>query len=121
MSNPMRTLWLYDYESVKRRYFETLDTYVPMRNDGSCPQYAFPIKHQVLRCGKWVPEPYMLFNAVRLYFDLANKELTRSFGLTPIKAYPTNIRHYFCEDDKVACDINAIAKNRITVKCNYID
>lgn len=111
----------YDCEMVKNQYIESLDTFIPIRNDGSKVCYAFPIKHQELRCGKWIPDEYMFFNAVRLYFDLANKELTRSFGFTPLKAYPTNIRHFFSKDDQCACDINAIAKNKITVKCNYID
>lgn len=34
---------------------------------------------------------------------------------------PTNLRHFFSKDYQCACGINAIAKNRITVKCNYID
>lgn len=117
----MKRLQLYDYEKVRRDYQYSLEVVTPPNNEGSRPNYTFPIKHQVLRCGKWVPEPYMLFNAVRLYFDLDNKELTRSFGFTTLKAYPTSTRHFFSKDDQCACDISAIAKNKITVKCNYID
>ena len=62
------------------------------------------------------------YSGIKLNEDLCkNKERTRSFGFTPIKTYPTNIRHFFSKDDQCSCDINDIAKNKITVKCNYID
>lgn len=123
----MKGLQLYDYNKEKEDYLNSYEMILPPNNDGSRPNYTFPIKHQVLRCGKWVPEPYMLFNAVVLYYKLVNNELqehyitTQHFGITPKIACPTNVRHFFSKDDQCACDINAIAKNRITVKCNYID
>ena len=43
------------------------------------------------------------------------------FGITPIISRPTNIIHFFSKEDQCVRDINAIVKNRITVKCNYID
>lgn len=120
----MKGLKLYDYDKVKEDYLKSYYSVLPTNNDGSRPNYSFPIKHQVLRCGKWVPNEVILFNAITLYYQLVTNELTErynSFGITPRKACPTNIRHFFSKDDQCACDINAIAKNRITVKCNYID
>ena len=123
----MKGLQIYDYEKAKEDYINSYEIILPPNNDGSRPNYTFPIKHQVLRCGKWVPEPYMLFNAIVLYYRLVNNELqehyitTQRFGFTPIKTHPTNMRHFFSKDDQCACDINAIIKNRTTMKCNYID
>lgn len=123
----MKGLKLYDYNKAREDYLNSYESILPPNNDGSRPNHSFPIKHQVLRCGKWVPEPYMLFNAVVLYYELVNNELTeryitaQHFGVTQLIACPTNIRQFFSKDDQCACDINAIAKNRITVKCNYID
>lgn len=123
----MKGLHLYDYDKVKEDYLKSYYFVLPTNNDGSRPNYTFPIKHQVLRCGKWVPNEVILFNAITLYYQLVTNELTeryntaRRFGFTPIKTYPTNIRHFFSKDDQCASDINAIVKNRITAKCNYID
>ena len=122
----MKELQLYDYEKAKEDYINSYEIILPPNNDGSRPNYSFPIKHQVLRCGKWVPEPYMLFNAVVLYYKLVNNELTehyitkQHFGFTPIITRPTNIRHFYSKGDQQQ-DTKAIVKNRITVKCNYID
>lgn len=123
----MKGLQIYDYEKAKEDYINSYEIILPPNNDGSRPNYSFPIKHQVLMCGKWVPESYMLFNAVILYYKLVNNELseryiaTQHFGFTPIATCRTNTRLFLSKDDQCACDINAITKNRITVKCNYID
>lgn len=45
----------------------SLEVITPPNNDGSRPRYAFPIKHQVLRCGKWIPTEEMYYNALYLY------------------------------------------------------
>lgn len=125
----MKGLKLYDYDKVEEHYLKSYYSVLPTNNDGRRTNYypPIPIKHQVLRCGKWFPNEVILFNAITLYYQLVTNELTeryntaRRFGFTPIKTYPTNIRHFFSKDDQCASDINAIAKNRITVKCNYID
>ena len=50
-----------------------------------------------------------------------NNVISQHFGFTPITTCQTNTRHLLSKDDQCACGINAIAKNRITVKCNFID
>ena len=123
----MKGLKLYDYDKVKEDYLKSYDSILPPNNDGSRPNYTFPIKHQVLRCGKWFPNEVILFNAITLYYQLENNELTelyniaQHFGFTQRIARSINIRHFFSKDDQCVRDINAIVKNRITVKCNYID
>lgn len=55
----MQHLRPYDYETVRSDYMYSLEVITPPYNDGSRPRYAFPIKHQVLRCGKWIPTEEM--------------------------------------------------------------
>ena len=66
----MKGLQLYDYEKVRRDYMYSLEVITPPNNDGSRPRYAFPIKYQVLRCGKWIPTEEMYYNALYLYYYL---------------------------------------------------
>lgn len=66
----MQHLRPYDYEKVKSDHMYSLEVITPPNNDGSRPRYAFPIKHQVLRCGKWIPTEEMYYNALYLYYYL---------------------------------------------------
>lgn len=66
----MKGLQLYDYEKVNSDYQYSLEVITPPNNDGSRPRYAFPIKHQVLRCGKWIPTEEMFYRAMLLYYYL---------------------------------------------------
>ena len=116
-----RYLAPYDYEIVKNKYIASRETIFPMRNDGSKVYYALPIKHQELRLGKWIPNEYILINAVKLYYDLVQQELTQSFGFTNLKAYTTNTRHCLSKDDNFVSRIDDITSNKLTVKLNYID
>lgn len=66
----MQHLRPYDYEKVKSDYLDSLEIIQPRNNDGRGRHYAFPIKHQVLRCGKWIPTEEMYYNALYLYYYL---------------------------------------------------
>ena len=65
----------YDYEKVKSDYLRSQETTIMPRNDGSYPHYAFPIKHQVLRCGKWIPTEEMYYNALRCLYHLQQERM----------------------------------------------
>jgi hypothetical protein len=75
----MKWLQLYDYEKVKREYQYSLEVITPPNNDGSRPRYSFPIKHQVLRCGKWIPTEDMYYRAVLLYYYLQQEEALKAY------------------------------------------
>lgn len=75
----MKGLKLYDYEKVKSDYIDSLEIIQPRYNDGRSPHYAFPIKHQVLRCGKWIPTEEMYYNALYLYYYLHQEETLKAY------------------------------------------
>lgn len=69
----------YDYEKMKKDYLRSQETIMPPNNDGSRPQYAFPIKHQVLRCGKWIPTEGMYYNALRCLYRLEQERMLNMY------------------------------------------
>lgn len=75
----MKGLQLYDYEKVKSDYQYSLEVITPPNNDGSRPRYAFPIKNQVLRCGKWLPTEDMYYRAMLLYYYLYQEEMLKAY------------------------------------------
>lgn len=75
----MQHLRPYDYEKVKSDYMYSLEVITPPNNDGSRPRYAFPIKHQVLRCGKWIPTEEMYYNALHLYYYLQQEWMFNAY------------------------------------------
>jgi hypothetical protein len=74
----MKELLLYDYEKVRNDYEDSLEVITPPNNDGSRPRCAFPIKHQVLRCGKWIPTEDMYYRAMLLYAYLYEEEMLKA-------------------------------------------
>lgn len=87
----MKGLQLYDYEKVMSRYRYSLEVITPPNNDGSRPRYAFPIKNQVLRCGKWIPTEDMYYRAMLLYYYLYQEEAFKAYegkGLQWHDEYP---------------------------------
>ena len=64
----------YDYEKVKSDYLRSQETTIMPRSDGSSPHYAFPIKQQVFRCGKWIPTEDMYYRAMLLYYYLHQED-----------------------------------------------
>lgn len=75
----MKGIQLYDYEKVKREYRHSLEVITPPNNDSSRPRYAFPIKHQVLRCGKWIPTEDMYYRAMLLYYYLQKEWMLKAY------------------------------------------
>lgn len=75
----MKGLKLYDYEKVRNDYMDSLEVITCPNNDGSRPRYAFPIKHQVLRCGKWIPTEDMYYRAMLLYAYLYEEEMLKAY------------------------------------------
>lgn len=69
----------YDYEKVRSEYQYSLEVIKPPNNDGSRPRYTFPIKYQVLRCGKWIPTEEIYYRAMLLYSYLYQEEVFKAY------------------------------------------
>ncbi len=91
----MQKIELYDYEKAKSDYLYSLQVITPPNNDGSRPRYAFPIKHQVLRCGKWIPTEEIFYNSLYYLHSMYHAERVKACeaaGYLVIDGMPTNIR-----------------------------
>lgn len=75
----MQHLMPYDYEKVRSDYLYSLEVITPPNNDGSRYKCPFPIKRQVLRCGKWIPTEGIYYRAMLLYYYLYQEEMLKAY------------------------------------------